>query len=364
MRLPLWCLLACVAASAACSDRAETAATTPAPAPIQHLAPENVATAEMTELSSGPMVSGQLTPAREASVRAQVGGSIVTLAVDRGQAVKDGAVVARISSRDLDVAMASAQAAVRSAETALTGAQNELQRTESLVKGGALAARDLEQARNAVANAEANVAAAKARQQSIWQQLDDTTVRAPFGGLVSDRPASVGDVVTPGTAILTIVDPSSLRLEALVPSDQIAQVKPGARVTFTIRGQPGKTFAGRVERLGATADPVTRQVPIFVTLPNTGGALIAGLFAEGRVETATRKGVVIPLSAVDETGPVPMVTRIRDGKAERVTVELGLRQAELERVEIVKGLAAGDVVITGSAKGIAPGTPVTVVGRT
>ena len=203
----------------------------------------------------------------------------------------------------------------------------------------------------------------KARQQSIWQQLDDTTLRAPFGGLVSDRPASVGDVVTAGTAILTIVDPSSLRLEALVPADQISQVKPGARVTFTIRGQPGRTFTGRVDRLGATADPVTRQVPIFVTLPNTGGALIAGLFAQGRVETATRKGVVIPLAAVDETGPVPTVTRIREGKAERVTVELGLRQAELERVEVVKGLAAGDVVITGSAKGIAPGTAVTVVGR-
>jgi RND family efflux transporter MFP subunit len=296
-------------------------------------------------------------------MRAQVGGSIVTLAVDRGQPVQEGAVVARISSRDLEATMASADAAVRSAETALTVATNEQQRTEVLVKGGALASRDLEQARNAVANADANLAAARARQRSAKQLLDDTTLRAPFSGLVSDRPASVGDVVTSGTAILTIVDPSSLRLEALVPSDQIAQVKPGARVTFTIRGQPGRTFTGRVERLGATADPVTRQVPIFVTLPNTGGAVIAGLFAEGRVEAATRKGIVVPLSAVDETGPVPTVTRIRDGKAERVSVELGLRQGELERVEIIKGLNAGDVVITGSAKGIAPGTAVTVVGR-
>ena len=362
VRVSLWILLACTAAAASCSDRAETAATAPE-APVTRLAPENVAVAEIAELSSGPTISGQLTPAREATVRAQVGGSIVMLAVDRGQAVKDGAVIARISSRDLEVGMASAEAGVRSAETALTVAQNELQRTEALVKGGALAARDLEQARNAVANAEANLAAAKARQRSVWQQLDDTTLRAPFSGLVSDRPASIGDVVTPGTAIVTIVDPSSLRLEALVPSDQIAQVKPGARVLFSIRGFPGKPFAGRVDRLSPTADPVTRQVPIFVSLPNTGGALIAGLFAEGRVETATRTGIVVPLSAVDETGPMPTVTRIRDGKAERVAVELGLRQTGLERVEILKGLAAGDVVITGSAKGIAPGTPVTVVGR-
>jgi RND family efflux transporter MFP subunit len=356
-----WFLAACLAAAAACNGRAEPASA-PAP-PIVRLAPENVATATTAELSSGPMISGQLTPAREAAVRAQVGGSIVTLTVDRGQPVRGGAVVARISARDLEEALASANAAVKSAESALAVATNELQRTESLVKGGALAARDLEQARNAVAASDAALAAVKARQRSAAQQLDDTNVRAPFNGLVSDRPASIGDVVAPGTPILTIVDPSSLRLEALVPSDQIAQVRPGDRVVFSIRGFPDQTFVGRVDRLSPTADPVTRQVAIFVTLPNTGGRLIAGLFAEGRVETATRTGIVVPLSAVDETGPVPTVTRIRDGTAERVAVELGLRETGRERVEVVTGIAAGDVLITGSAKGIAPGSAVTVVGR-
>jgi len=69
----------------------------------------------------------------------------------------------------------------------------------------------------------------------------------------------------------------------------------------------------------------------------------------------------VPQSAVDETGPVPTVTRVKNGKAERVPVELGLRQADTERVEITGGLDAGDVVIRGSAKAVAPGTPVEVV---
>ena len=348
--------------SAACGGKAESAAPpAAADAGAVRLAAENVATATTATLASGPAISGQLTPAREATVRAQVGGSIVSLTVDRGQAVRAGAVIAKISSRDLDVAFESANAAVTSADTAVTVAKSELQRTESLVKGGALAARDLEQARNALANAEAMLAAAKARQRAAWQQLDDTSVKAPWSGLVSDRQANQGDVVTAGAPIVTIVDPSSMRLEALVPSDQIAQVKVGAKVRFTVRGYPDQPFIGAVERFSPVADPVTRQVSIFVSVPNSGGKLIGGLFAEGRIEAQTREGVVVPASAVDETGAIQTVTRIRDGKAERVPVTLGLRQAERELIEIASGVAAGDVLIVGSAKGVAPGTPVVVL---
>jgi RND family efflux transporter MFP subunit len=346
-------------AVAACGGGESAAAEPAASAAIVQLAPENVATAALGEMAAGPAVSGQLTAAREATVRAQVGGSLVALPVDRGQAVQAGTLIARIASRDLDAAFESSKAAVTSADTALAVARTEYQRTDALVKGGALAARDLEQAKNAVSVAEAQLAAAKARQQSVWQQIDDTSVKAPFAGIVSARPASLGDVVSPGTELVTIIDPSSLRLEALVPSDQIAQVKPGASVHVSIRGVQGEVV-GRVDRVSPSADPVTRQVSIFVSVPNREGRLIAGLFADGRVHTATRKGVVIPLSAVDETGAVPLVTRIRDGKAERVPVELGIRQLDTEQVEVVKGVSAGDVLILGSARSVASGTPVNV----
>jgi RND family efflux transporter MFP subunit len=351
-----------LAGAAACgSSDAAAPPPDPATAGAVQLAPENVVTVTETTLTSGPAVSGTLTPGREASLRAQVGGSIERLTVDRGQAVKAGQEIARIASRDLDIAFESAKAGVASAETALAVAESERQRTEALVKGGALAARDLEQAKNAVAAAEAHVAAAKARQRAVWQQLDDTSIKAPFDGLVSDRPVSLGDVVTPGTAVVTVIDPSSLRLEALVPAQEIARIRPGVPVRFAVRGFPGQTFDGRVDRLNPAVDPVTRQVAIFVSLPNVGGKLLAGLFADGRVETMTRRGLAIPLSAVDETGAVPTVTRVRDDKAERVAVTLGIRQADRELVEITTGVSAGDILITGSAKGVATGTAVRIV---
>ena len=360
LRVPGALLTGFVLASAGCAGGEGAAAENATSAAVVQLAPEHVTTATIAEMASGPTVSGQLTAAREATVRAQVGGSLVALPVDRGQRVQSGTLVAKIASRDLESSFESSKAAVISAETALAVARTEHQRTETLVKGGALAARDLEQTRNAVSMAEAQLAAARARQQSVWQQIDDTSVTAPFAGIVSARPASLGDVVSPGTELVTIIDPSSLRLEALVPSDQIGEVKPGAPVHVSIRGVDG-TVVGKVERVSPSADPVTRQVSIFVSVPNTHGKLIAGLFADGRVHTATRTGVVVPLSAVDETGAVPLVTRVTDGKAERVAVELGIRQLDTEQVEVTKGVTRGDVLIVGSAKGVAAGTPVNVV---
>ncbi len=348
--------MACGGAAAPSPDAAAPAAA------VVQLAPENVATAAVADITSGPFVSGQLTPAREATVRAQIGGPLVSLTVDRGQAVRQGTVIGRIAARELDDALSSAQVAVKSSENSLAVAKSEAARTESLVKGGALAARDLEQARNVVAGAEAQLAAARSRETGIRQQLDDTIVKAPLTGIVSDRPASAGDILSPGTPIVTIIDPSSMRLEAAVTSDQVSLVRPGATVRFRIRGLSNELVTGTIDRLSPTADPITRQVTIFVTMPNAGGKLIAGLFAEGRVDAETRRGVIVPMGAVDETGPTATVTRIRDGKAERVTVTLGIRQSEAELIEIRSGLAEGDVVILGAAKTLSPGTPVRVVG--
>src|SRR6185436_622248 len=123
----------------------------------------------------------------------------------RGERVASGAEIAKISSRDLQTSFESSQAMVKSAETALAVAASELQRTETLVKGGALAARDLEQARNAVANAQAQLASARSREVSAQQLLDDTAVKAPFSGVVNERPANLGDVVAPGAPIVTII---------------------------------------------------------------------------------------------------------------------------------------------------------------
>ena len=352
------CLLTLLAAAACSTNTAEERP--PAQPPAVRIGAESVAVARMEEIRTGPMISGQLAAERDAHVRAEVGGSLVQTSFQEGQAVRKGAVLARIEARDLNDAVTSAQVAVRSAEAALKLAEAEARRAETLVSDGALAQRDLDNAKNAVAVAQSQLAAARARLSSAQAQLSDTVVRAPITGVVSHKAANTGDVVTPGTELYTIIDPSSMRLEASVPSEQIATLRPGAPVQFTVKGYEGQLFEGRIDRISPVADPETRQVSIFVAIPNAAGRLISGLYAEGRVDSEVRRALVVPESALDMTGGSPAVTRVRDGKAERVQVKIGIRDKDKERVEIVEGLADGDVLLKGAARGVTPGTPVAV----
>ena len=346
-----------LAAGCGRGDDAPQAAAAP---PTITVGRESVAVAAVEEIRTGPHISGQLSAEQEATVRAEVGGSVVQTAYEEGQAVRKGAVLVRIEARDLSDGVLSADAAVRSAENALEVAESELRRTEALVSGGALAQRDLEIARNSLGTAQSQLAAARARASTARAQLADTTVRAPISGVVSDKAVNTGDVVTTGTALYTIIDPSSMRLEASVPSERIGELRVGLPVQFTVRGYEGQTFSGRIERISPAADPATRQVPIFVAIPNAGGRLIAGLFAEGRVETQVRRALVVPGTALDDTGAGPALIRVRDGRAERVDVKIGLRDSASEKVEVVSGLTAGDVVLIGASRGITPGTPVAI----
>ena len=151
-----------------------------------------------------------------------------------------------------------------------------------------------------------------------------------------------------------------MRLEASVPADQLSLIRVGVPVTFTVSGYPGRDFVGHIVRVNPTADPTTRQVRIYVSIPNAGRALVGGLFATGRISTSARIGLVVPASAVDVRGTAPFVMRIKGGKAERVPVQLGLNDRTSETYEILSGLQAGDTLLLGAAQGISPGTPVKV----
>jgi membrane fusion protein, multidrug efflux system len=177
---------------------------------------------------------------------------------------------------------------------------------------------------------------------------------------VSARQASAGDVVQPGTALFTVVDPTSMRFEGSVPAADLSSVKVGSAVLFTVSGYPGRSFQGKVTRVNPTADPTTGQVRIVVSVPNASTGLVGGLFADGRVASEKRSAMTLPFSAVDIRGVRPWVLRVAGGKTERREVELGLRDDENERYEVRTGVAVGDTVLVGAAQGISPGTPVRV----
>lgn len=321
---------------------------------------ENIVVVKAQEIRTGPTLSGAIEPERVATIRAEVPGAVLETFAEPGQRVAEGAVLARLDDAAIRDQALSARATVATADNANDIAKKELERAEALEKAGAVAPRDLERARNAALAAQTQLANAKAMNTSAAKQLNKTRVTAPFAGVVSARQVNAGDYVSPGGALFTVVDPSTMRLEAAVPAQALNAARVGLPVEFVVAGYADRRFTGRITRVNPTADPATRQVRVIATIPNAGEALVGGLFAEGRIAAESRTASVVPVIAVDERGVRPSIMRIKNGRVEKVEIKLGLRDDQTETVEVRSGVVPGDTVLLGTARGLTPGTPVKV----
>ncbi len=347
-----------IAGLAACKQGAQQAPTTNE-APVIKLAPEDIVTIGRGHLQTGPRISGTLAAATRADVRAETQGAVVKIGPELGDHVKKGALLARIEAKALGDMTSSAKSALASAQAQYELAQREVQRTEALVKGGALAQRELDRARSQLTAAQAQVTQARAQVASSQSQLGDATVTSPITGVVARRAVNLGDVVSPGTQLYEIIDPSTMRLDASIASNDLSVIAPGKEVDFEVRGYPGQRFTGQITRVAPAADPVTRQIQVLVDIPNPGGKLVAGLYAEGRLSVEAREALIAPLAAIDQTGDQPTVLRVKNGVVERVPVALGVRDERAEVIEVTNGLNPGDVLVLARAtKNVTPGAKV------
>ncbi|HEX9166360.1 MAG TPA: efflux RND transporter periplasmic adaptor subunit [Gemmatimonadales bacterium] len=352
-------LLVAAASASGCGRPSGAAAEAQAPATAT-VGAENILVLAARTLRAGPSLSGELVPERVAVIRAEVAGSIVRVAVEAGQAVTAGQLLGAIDESVVTDQHRSARMSLLSAENAAQVAAKEWDRAQRLAAGGAIAERDLEIAERTRVATDAQLENARAVLAGAERQLQKTRLRAPFAGVVSERTVSEGDVVQTGNPLFTVVDPSSMRLEAMVPVSALAELKVGSLVEFHVSGYEGQVFAGQVQRINPAVDPGTRQVRITVAIPNRGSSLVAGLFARGRVTAEERDALAVPIAALDQRGALPTLRRIRGGKVETVAVTLGLRDEVLEMVEILSGVAAGDSILQAGAGGLAPGTAVVV----
>jgi RND family efflux transporter MFP subunit len=340
-----------------CGGPANEAPPDPGPA---LLAAEDVAEVRSTRIVDGPRLSGTLEAAEKAVLRAEAPGSVSEVHAELGDTVATGALLARIENDAIQTQAQAASSALVAAELELGVAERELERTRTLVQAGALSTRDLDLADANAKGARARANAASAQAAAANDQLDAIVLRSPIDGVVSERSIYVGDVVAPGAPLFTVIDPSSLRLEASVSAEAVGTIARGVPVEFEVQGFADRTFQGTMERVAPAVDPATRQIDVLVSIPNPEGVLLAGLFAEGRVATSRRDALVIPLAAVDVGAARPTVLRVVDGKVESVEVDIGIVDETEQQVEVLSGLAAGDQVIVGAARDVEPGRAVRV----
>ena len=164
-------------------------------------------------------------------------------------------------------------------------------------------------------------------------------------GIVSDRKVSAGDTAQIGKEMLKVIDPNSMRFEALVAAEHVGIVKAGQAVHFRVNGYGDQEFAGKVRRVNPAANPTTRQVEVLVDFVGDKQPKLAGLYAEGRLETASRASLTIPATAVVRDGDNAAAWRVKGDKLQKVTLAVEQRDARTGDYVLKGGLAEGDQVI-------------------
>ena len=308
---------------------------------------------------------GRLVPDDDRTTRlsAPLQGRIVTVHVKLGDRVTRGQPLVSLRSPGAASARADeakAIAELNSRETAVNFARHARERAERLLELKAIAAQEVERARNDEQLAESARSQAQAdvdRTQAALREYgagsgSDVVLRAPAAGVVVGRDAVPGSVVDPGTLLVTITDASSLWLEIAATESVAAALKRAQRVEFTVPAYGDEKFDARVESVGAALDAVTRTLPVRAVANTAGGKLKPGLFATVWVEGTTAAVVTVPDAAVqllDQRTVVFVVKPDTSGGAvfTRREVEIGPKQGG--RTVLLKGVEPGDLIVVDGA---------------
>jgi membrane fusion protein, multidrug efflux system len=317
-----------------------------AASPVLLLAAEDLRTVSLAGAGGGPVITGSVQPEKRADLRAEVAAVVTAVLKDNGEAVKRNDLLMRLDDTSIRESLQSAQAGSRAAAQAFEQAQRQVERLKTLQAQGMTSAQALDDAEGRRNAAQSELVAARGRVVSAQQQLRRTEVRAPFDGVVSERKASVGDTAAAGKELVKVIDPRGMRFEGMISADRMDDVKAGQRVTFRINGFGDEEFAGTVKRIDATANATTRQVEVMVAFAEGAKApRVAGLYAEGRIAGSGAAVARIADASIVRSGEAAHVWRVKDGRINKVAVQLGARDERSGEFELKGGLADGDVVL-------------------
>ena len=322
------------------------------------IGPEDVLVLQRERAASATVITGSMQPERRADLRAETAALVVQVLRENGERVKKGELLVRLDAAAISDSVASAAVAVRVAAQALAQTARQLERLKRLHGMGLAAQQEVEEVDGRHTSAQGELAAARARQAQADQQLQRTEVRAPFDGIVSERKVSPGDTVQAGKELIKVLDPGSVRFEGLVAADSAGSVKVGQVVRFQVNGEASRQFVGHVKRIDPAASAATRQLALLVEFDSQGAPPVAGLYAEGRIETDRSAALSITTSALVREGERVYAWRVQDGALHKSLLALGELDARYGRYLVRAGLAEGDTVIRRPGAGLSEGRKV------
>jgi len=262
-------------------------------------------------------------------ITAKTSNIVAAIRFSDGGRVAKGAVLVELDS-------AQARADLAAAQAALTESNSQYQRAMELLPTQSLSKSQFDQIVATRAANAARVDAAKAR-------LEDTVIRAPFGGRVGLRRVSVGSLISPGTVITTLDDTSVIKVDFAIPENNLTALRVGLPVTAGSTAYQGRTFKGRVTSLDSRIDATSRAVTVRADVPNPDGLLKPGMFLNVSLQRDQRTAIVLPEESLVPEQSRQFVFVVEGGKAKKREVHIGERRPG--SVEILDGLQVGERVI-------------------
>jgi membrane fusion protein (multidrug efflux system) len=314
--------------------------------PPLELADVDVATVAPRVLSRSLPLSGSISPVVQATVKSKVGGEVEQVTVREGEDIKEGDVIARIDTRNLQAQYDREMAAVEKATADRDLATLNRDKNRALLQQRYISQNTYESTESAYAGSLASLKLAEAQARLAKINLDDAVIRAPFSGTIAERLVEPGEKVSQDTSVVELVDLRQMLLEAALPAQEIPSVRLGQTARFKVGGFGDRQFEGTVQRINPVTASGSRAITVYIAVQNPDRALKGGMFAQGQLVLQSSEPVLsIPRPAIREESGVAVVYTFEDGKIGRKQVRLGPVVEGNDFVEVHEGLAAGERVI-------------------
>lgn len=323
------------------------------------IAASDVVTAALRELSAGLPISGAVKSASSAVVKARVAGELQNLTVREGDAVKAGQIIAKIDASEYQARVTQSQRSADAAKAQTDIAQRQFDNNRNLVDQGFISKTALDTSAASLEAARATYQSALAAVDITKKSIDDTVLRAPIAGVVSQRLAQNGERVGIDARIVEIIDLTRLEVEAQLSSADAASVRVGQIALLQIEGS-SQPIEATIVRINPNVMAGSRGVQMYLRLQNTTG-LRQGMFAQGTLGTQRIQTIAVPLSSVRNDRPQPYVQLIENGVVAYKNVSLGAR-GEFEGLTYVglKEISEGARVLRANVGSLREGTAIKI----
>ncbi|MET0594221.1 MAG: efflux RND transporter periplasmic adaptor subunit [Polyangiaceae bacterium] len=289
-------------------------------------------------------LTGTLVANQKADVAADAVGKIQRTYVERGSFVKKGALLAVVDARSVTLTQAEAKAEARAAKVRTAQAKADCDRSTNLFQEGSISKAEYERQSSQCEASSLSQEAAEARANQALRALGDSSIRAPFSGIVMERLVATGEYVRPDTRVVSLVDIDKLRLELTVPESAVGSVTEGQTVSFRLASFGDREFPATIQYVGPAVRRASRDLVVEAILDNADHKLRPGMFAAAKIELGKSNTPVIPASALRDEGSARRVFVVtKDKHIEERIVEAGDSMGT--EVAIVRGVASGERIV-------------------